>query len=84
MFRDWKSRGVDPSEFLQAADIQGKNPESQKVEELNVLQDALVRTAHIPRESQRSRALDSGEAFKAIRKAYEQVEDDLPSDALEA
>jgi hypothetical protein len=35
----------------------------------------------IPRESKRSRALDSPAAFRAILDAYNDVKKDLPSDA---
>jgi hypothetical protein len=42
----------------------------------------LVRVAHIPRESARTRALDSDAAFKAIHTAYQQVKDHLPSDGV--
>lgn len=84
VFKGWKEDGVDPSEFMQAVDIEGVNPESDRVEPLNVLSDALVRVAYIPRKSERSRALDSGAAFDAVREAYKKVADHLPSDALGA
>lgn len=82
VFRFWRDQGIDPSEFLMSADIEGKNPESEKVEPLNMLSDALVRMAEIPRESARSRALDSDAAFKAVSEAYKKVRPYLDGDGL--
>lgn len=82
VFRLWTDEDIDPSEFLMSADIEGKNPETNKVEPLNMLSDALVRVAEIPRESARSRALDSDAAFDAIKAAYKQVRPYLDDDGL--
>jgi hypothetical protein len=84
LLRTWRDSAENPSDFLVAADIAGKNPETDKVEPLNVLNDALVRVAFIERQSARSRALDTDAAFEAVWQAYRQVKALLPSDALEA
>lgn len=84
IFRRFKQTGRDPSDLLEALDISGVNPESGKVEPLDILSDALQRVALIPRESARTRALDSKAAFDAIKEAYDQVKDELPTDAIPA
>lgn len=77
-----KLKGENPANLFANLEVEGKGPESDKVEALNLLSDQLVRVAHIPRESARTRALDSDAAFKAIHKAYQQVKDHLPSDGV--
>jgi hypothetical protein len=80
LFRKLKSES--PAHLFENLEVEGKGPESGKVEALNLLSDQLVRVAHIPRESTRTRALDSPAAFKAIHTAYNEVKDLLPSDAV--
>jgi hypothetical protein len=81
MLRQFKRDRRDPAELMDVLEIQGVNPASNRVEPLNLLNDALQRVVTIPRESERSRALDSAAAFKAIAKAYDDVKDDLPADS---
>jgi hypothetical protein len=77
-----KLKKESPSQLFENLEVEGKGPESGKVEALNLLSDQLVRVAHIPRESTRTRALDSPAAFAAIHTAYKEVKDLLPSDAV--
>jgi hypothetical protein len=81
LIRQFKRNKEDPSTVFAAFGIEGHNPETRRVDDLNLLNDALQRTVTIPRENARSRALDSPAAFAAIRVAYGQVKSDLPKDA---
>jgi hypothetical protein len=74
----------NPARVLDALDISGRNPESGRVEPLNILEDRLVRVAYIPRQSERTRALDSNAAFEAIGTAYNDFKHHLTRDALGA
>jgi hypothetical protein len=75
-------REDDPEEIFENLEISGKDPVSKHVETINLLSDLLVRVVTIPRESARTRALDSPAAFREIHQAYKDVKDDLKSDAL--
>jgi hypothetical protein len=77
-----KLKGENPGQLFENLEVEGRGRESGKVEALNLLSDQLVRVAHIPRESARTRALDSPAAFAAIHTAYKEVKDLLPSDAV--
>jgi hypothetical protein len=81
MFRQFRRDKQDPGELLDVLEIQGVSPQSGRVEPLNLLNDALQRVVSIPRESRRSRALDSPAAFRAIREAYNDVKAQLPRDS---
>jgi hypothetical protein len=81
MLQQFKRDRRNPAEIMDVLEIQGVNPESDRVEPLNLLNDAFQRVVSIPRESARSRALDSDAAFRAIAKAYDDVKHDLPRDA---
>lgn len=81
MLGRFRSEKQDPGELLDVLEIQGVSPQSDRVEPLNLLNDALQRVVTIPRESKRSRALDSTAAFQAIREAYNDVKSELPRDS---
>jgi hypothetical protein len=81
MLRRFRSEKQDPGELLDVLEIQGVSPQSDRVEPLNLLNDALQRVVTIPRESKRSRALDSTAAFQAIHEAYNDVKSELPRDS---
>ncbi len=81
MLTQFRKEKRDPGDLLDVLEIEGVSPQSDRVEPLNLLNDALQRVVLIPRESKRSRALDSPAAFKAILDAYNDVKKDLPSDA---
>ena len=81
MFRQFRKDKQDPGELLDVLEIEGVSPQSDRVEPLNLLNDALQRMVTIPRESKRSRALDSPAAFRAILDAYNDVKKDLPRDS---
>jgi hypothetical protein len=81
MLRQFRNNLQDPGELMEVLEIQGVNPASNRVEPLNLLNDALQRVVSIPRENERSRALDSAAAFRAIAKAYEDVKVELPRDS---
>ena len=77
-----KIKGENPAHLFANLEMEGKSPDSGNVEPLNLLSDQLVRVAQIPRESARTRALDSPAAFKAIHAAYNEVKEHLGSDAV--
>jgi hypothetical protein len=81
MLTQFRIEKRDPGDLLDVLEIEGVSPQSDRVEPLNLLNDALQRVVLIPRESKRSRALDSPAAFKAILDAYNDVKKDLPNDA---
>jgi len=81
MLTQFRKEKRDPGDLLDVLEIEGVSPQSDRVEPLNLLNDALQRVVLIPRESKRSRALDSPAAFRAILDAYNDVKKDLPSDA---
>lgn len=71
-----------PHELFANLEMEGKSDATDHVEPLNLLSDQLVRVVRIPRESTRTRAVDSSAAFKAILQAYTEVKDLLGSDAV--
>ena len=77
-----KIKGENPAHLFANLEMEGKSLDSGNVEPLNLLSDQLVRVAQIPRESARTRALDSPAAFKAIHTAYDEVKEHLGSDAV--
>jgi hypothetical protein len=81
MLKQFRKEKRDPDDLLDILEIEGVSPQSNRVEPLNLLNDALQRVVTIPRESKRSRALDSPAAFAAIRSAYNDVKNDLPRDS---
>lgn len=74
----------NPQELFESLEVSGKVNQGDGVETLNLLSDLLVREVSIPRESARTRALDSDAAFRAIHKAYQDVKHLLPEDAVAA
>lgn len=73
---------TDTRDLFDGAGIEGLNPDSDHVEPVNLLSDQLVRVAKIKRQSKRTRALDSDDAFAAIKTAYDDVKAELPKDAV--
>jgi hypothetical protein len=55
MLQQFRKDKSDPGDVLDVLEIQGVNPQSDRVEPLNLLNDALQRVVSIPRESKRSR-----------------------------
>ena len=61
--------------------VTGFDPQSEKVEEVDVLNDKLIVTKRIVRLDQRTRALESGSAYHAIHEAYDELRDELTAAA---
>ncbi len=57
--------------------VHGKCQDTDRVETIDLLKDQLISTKAIVRMNQRSRALDPGAAFQAIRDAYRDLHDEL-------
>lgn len=77
-----KLKTESPAELFENLEVQGKSTPAEHVEPINLLSDQLVRVARIPRQSARTRALDTPAAFAAIQAAYDEVKEDLTSDAV--
>jgi hypothetical protein len=75
-------RSVSAAQAFENLEIYGRNPESDDLEPLNLLNEALYRVAYIPRQGERTRALDTPAAFSAIKRAHQEVRDQLPDDAV--
>ena len=73
--RDEQLSGV-----LAAAEVRGYDADLGSVEDINVLQDRIVRVKDIRRVRRESRALDADEAYGAIDEAYREIEDELGDD----
>ncbi len=71
----------DAKEIFANLEVGGTDSDG-RVEYINLLSEQLVRVAKIPKESARTRALDSPAAFRAIKDAYDEVKHLLTSDAV--
>ena len=70
-------RRPDVRENVERLRLRGKNVETDRVETMDLLRDRFVSTQEIVRVSRRSRSLDRGSAFEAIRTAYASLKDEL-------
>ena len=61
--------------------VHGRCRDSDRVETIDLLKDQLISTKAIVRLNTRSRALDAGAAFEAIREAYLDLHDELEAAA---
>lgn len=72
----------DLEDNAERAIVKGKDGESDRVRQLDILGDQLAVEKRIERIPGRSRGLDSTAAFQAILEAYEEVRDDIESSFL--
>jgi hypothetical protein len=81
LFSKLRSGNADANIF-EKLEISGRPEGEHRVTQLDLLSERLYRIVEIPYRTERYRDLDSGAAFSAIREAYQQVESELPRDAL--
>jgi hypothetical protein len=71
------ARGPELRENARRFQVRGKHDQTGKVELIDLLRDQLIARKQILRVGERSRAVDAGSAFEAIRTAHDELGDDL-------
>jgi hypothetical protein len=71
------ARGPELRENTQRVQVRGKHDETGRVEMIDLLRDHIIANKQVLRLGRRSRAVEAGSAFEAIRAAHDELRDDL-------